>query len=224
MISRYKWYKVRLPCSISELLQKLRNNGYDADAALGFIVNEGEDSFRYIWPSTVSAVRFDAEGNEEVQKFVTINSQLVVILEGEMIVFRMENPSRSTRELMGAIEKCVGFGFSCEQIPIKDQLVKVALRSAENSKINSLKLAGAIDGAKILARVELASKEGIDPRHIDNFGFRDYVVESASYEAFYKGLKGHVGYSRTGVCKLSGALSPFILGNLEAELVRRRSP
>lgn len=221
MISRYKWYKVRLPCSTSELLSKLKANGFDVETSVGFITSEVDLSFRYIWPSTINATRYDAEGNSEVQEFVTINSQNVVILVGERIVFRMENPLRSTKDLMIAIEKCVGFGFSCEQLLIKDDLVKTALKSAESSKVNSLKLSGAIEGTRTLARLELASKDGIDLKEVEAFGFRQYVVEAASYEVAYRGLKGQVGYSRTGLCRLSGALAPFILGSLESCLTKR---
>ncbi|HBO4312244.1 TPA: hypothetical protein L4V00_001808 [Pseudomonas aeruginosa] len=219
MISRYKWYQVRLPCSISEFFSKLALSAYNNASSTGFLAQEDESSFRYIWPSTINAVRLDSEGNAEYEQIVTINSQSVVVLGEKSVVFRFENPSRSMREVLNALERAVGFGFACEQIVFTDSLVQKALSNGTSKILNSLKVSGAIPEASALARVELASKEGIREENVKLLGLGEFVVEAASYEVSYKGLKGQVGFSRAAACKVSGLLAPFILANIETALL-----
>lgn len=221
MISRYKWYQVRLPCSVAEFFTKLRDIGYDNASTKGFLVNESESSFRYIWPSTINAVRLDNDGNYEYQQVATVNSQSVTVLSQRTIILRFESPVRSMRDVFNALESVIGFGFACEQIVINDSLVQTALVSATSKTLNTLKVSGAIPSANSLARIELASKEGINTEKVKLLGLSDFLVEAASYEVFYKGVKGHIGFSRSAACKISGPLTPFILSSLESALQER---
>lgn len=222
MISRYKWYQVRLPCSVADFFKKLRAAGYDNANTTGFLTTESELSFRYIWPSTINAVRLDGEGNAEYEQVITVNSQPVTVLTESSIIFRFENPARSMREVLNALERAIGFGFSCEQIIISDELVKTALKNATSKTLNSLKLSGAIPNANSLARIELASKEGIKTENVKLLGLGDFIVDAASYEVTYKGLKGQIGFSRSAACKVSGPLTPFILRSIETALQIKR--
>lgn len=219
MISRYKWYEVRLPGTVSDFLKKIGTHNYTPDKTTGFIVDETQTSFRYIWQSTISAQRLDNYGNAENQDIVTINSQDISIIGSARIVFRVENPARSIRELMNSLERIVGFGFSCQQITIKEEDILAALEPVENKKLNSLKVSGAIVKAKALARIELASKEGLDPTKIEILRTGEFVVDAASYEVSYKGVKGQVGFSKSGACKISGQLTGFLLENIERVLL-----
>lgn len=218
MISRYKWYQVRLPCSVAEFFTKLRAVGYDSAGTAGFLTSESESSFRYIWPSTINAVRLDSEGNAEYQQIITVNSQSIIVLNERSTIFRFESPARSIREVLNALENAIGFGFACEQIVISDALVQTALESATRKVLNSLKVSGAIPKANSLARVELVSKEGINTENIKLLGMADFLVDAASYEVTYKGVKGQIGFSRSAACKISGPLTPFILSNIERAL------
>lgn len=218
MISRYKWYQVRLPCSVPDLFTKLRVVGYDNSSTTGFLTNESESSFRYIWSSTINAVRLDSDGNAEYQQVATVNSQSVTVLHERSTIFRFESPARSMREVLNALERAVGFGFVCEQIVISDSLVQKALEKATSRTLNSLKVSGAIPQANSLARIELASKVGINPESVKLLGLAEFIVDAASYEVTYKGLKGQVGFSRSAACKISGPLTPFILSNIESAL------
>ncbi|ROZ75859.1 hypothetical protein EF096_20320 [Pseudomonas neustonica] len=215
MISRYKWYKVRLPGSIDAVFTKLREAGYEPDSATGFLVDESAESFRYIWPSTISAIHVDSEGNTEYRQVATVNSQSVTVIAGPFIIFRFENPARSLREILNALEKSVGFGFACEQIVIRDELVRVALEGFSTRKLTSLKLSGVIPSARALARLDLVSKEGIDPASISLIDVANFTVDAASYEVTYNMIKGQIGFTRSGACKISGMLTPLILGKIE---------
>lgn len=222
MISRYKWYQVRLPCSVAECFARLRDVGYDNASTTGFLISESESSFRYIWPSTINAVRLDSEGNPEYQQVVTVNSQLVTVLNDRSTIFRFESPVRSMREVLNALERAIGFGFACEQIVLSDSLVQVALEKATSKILNSLKVSGAIPKANSLARVELASKEGINTESVKLLGLGDFLVDAASYEVTYKGIKGQIGFSRSAACRISGPLTPFILSSIESALQAKR--
>ncbi|WP_212632104.1 hypothetical protein [Pseudomonas sp. KB-10] len=218
MITRYKWYRVRLPCTISEFFARLRVAGYNSSSNTGFLCNEEELTFRYMWPSIINAIRLDGEGNAEYQQVVTVNSQVVTVLGEQGAIFRFENPSRSMREVMNALEGGVGFGFGCEQIIITDDLVQVALEKTTARTLNSLRVSGAISKVNALARVELASKDGIKVEHVKSLGLGDFLIDSASYEVTHKGLKGQIGFSRSAACRISGPLTPFILHSLEHAL------
>jgi hypothetical protein len=222
MISRYKWYQVRLPCSVAEFFTRLRVVGYDNVGTTGFLISESESSFRYIWPSTINAVRLDSDGNAEYQQVVTVNSQSVTVLNERSTIFRFESPARSIREVLNALERAIGFGFACEQIVISDGLVQAALEKATSKVLNSLKVSGAIPKANSLARIELASKEGISTENVKLLGLADFLVDAASYEVTYKGVKGQIGFSRSAACRISGPLTPFILSNIESALQAKR--
>lgn len=222
MISRYKWYQVRLPCSVAEFFTRLRDVGYDNTSTTGFLTSESGSTFRYIWPSTINTVRLDSELNYEYQQVATVNSQSVTVLNERSIIFRFESPARSIREILNALEIAVGFGFSCELIVISDSLVQAALEKATSKTLNSLKVSGAIPEANSLARIELASKNGINTESVKLLGLADFLVEAASYEVVYKGVKGQIGFSRSAACKISGPLTPFILSIIENALQSKR--
>lgn len=221
MISRYKWYEIRLPGAVSDFLRKIRLHSYSPVTSSGFIVNEADLKFRYVWQSTISAASLDEDGNAEYQEIATINFQDITIIEGKRIVFRAENPVRSIRELMNALEQIAGFGFSCQQIIIENEDIQAALAEIENKRLNSLKVSGSIVKAKALARIELASKEGLEPSNIEILNFGDFMVDAASYEVTYKGVKGQVGFSKAGICKISGPLTGFLLRNIEQVILAK---
>lgn len=223
MISRFKWYKIRLPCSLEELISRLRTAEYTHTNTTGFLISNSEPSFRFIWPSTINTTFLDSEGNAEYQKVTTINSQLITILSNkDSFIFRFENPPRSVRDILNALEKTIGFGFACEQIIIDDKLVQDALEKVSTKTLNSLKISGTLPEAKALARLELASKEGIALEAANLANLINTIIEAASYEVTHKGLKGQIGFSRLASCKISGPLTPFILSNLESTLLARQ--
>lgn len=221
MISRYKWYEVRLPGTVADFFSKIRTHSYTPETSSGFIVDESSLRFRYVWQSTISAAQLDGDGNAEYREVATINSQDVSLIGCQKLIFRAENPARSIRELMNSLEKIIGFGFSCQKIIIKDEDIQAALTDFDNKKLNSLKVSGAIVKSKALARIELASKEGLDPNNIEILSSGEFMIDAASYEVAYKGLKGQVGFSKAGVCKISGPLTGLLLANIERVILTK---
>jgi len=162
MISRYKWYEARLPKGVKDLFYRLEAQTYSPQKSSGFIVDSSNSRFRYIWKSTISTAVLDDEGNAELQEISTVNSQDVAIHEGRRIVFRVENPARSLKDLLNTLEEIVGFGFTCEPISLKEEFIHEALSEIDNKKLNSLKVSGAIHGARAVARIELVAKDGLE--------------------------------------------------------------
>lgn len=219
MISRFKWYAVRIPCSVDELLQKLTQSRYEPSLDSGFIVNIAERSFQFFWRTSIYATSIDLDGVSELNEVVSTCSQRVTILGTAKLMFRMEDPPRSSKELLNSLDKILGFGFTCEQILITDQIVRESIKGFDTITLNSLKLSGSISSISATARVEIASKVGIDPESVEGFGLSYSVVDAGSYSVRYKGLTGQVGFTRTGICKLSGDLTPRVQAYIEASLM-----
>lgn len=222
MISRFKWYCVRLPCSVSEVLQKLEESRYDPSQRTGFIVDTGQRSFQFFWKTTIYATVIDSDGTSRSNEISSVCSQKVQILGEQQIIFRLEDPPRSSKELLNALDKIIGFGFSCEQILVTDELIRHSIESFQSITLNTLKMSGSISSIAAIARVEIASKEGIDQKSIDNFGLSQSVVDAGTYSVRFKGLTGQVGFTRTGMCKISGELAARIKACIEGSLMKGR--
>lgn len=223
MISKFKWYAVRLPCSVEQALQKLEDSRYEPTQRLGFIVEPGERSFQFFWKTTLYATMIDSDGTSRRDEVTSVCSQKVKILGKERIIFRMEDPPRSSKELLNTLDKIFGFGFSCEQIFVTDELIRHSMELFQPLTLTTLKLSGAISSITAIARVEIASKVGIDQKSIDNFGLSQSVVDAGTYSMQYKGVTGQVGFTRTGICKISGDLAERIKVNIEYALLNGKN-
>lgn len=223
MISKFKWYAVRLPCSVEQALQKLEEGRYEPTQRTGFIVELGERSFQFFWKTTLYATMIDSDGTSRREEITSVCSQKVKILGNKRVIFRMEDPPRSSKELLNSLDKIFGFGFSCEQIFVTDELIRRSVESFHSLTLTTLKLSGAISSISAIARVEIASKVGIDQKSIDNFGLSHPVVDAGTYSVQYKGVTGQVGFTRTGMCKISGDLAERIKVNIENALLNSKN-
>jgi hypothetical protein len=220
MISRFKWYSVRLPCSIAEALQKLDEHRYVPEKKSGFIVDALARSFQFYWKTSIYATTMNADGESQREEVTSLCSQQVDILGDERLVFRMQEPPRSLREMLNALDKVLGFGFACEQINVSDKLVKKSIEDFGAATLNSIKMSGAVGGIAAIARIEIASKIGIDQDLISGFGLTSSVIEAGTYSVRYKGLSGQVGFTRSGLCKISGDLSLRIQSVIESNILK----
>jgi len=219
MISRFKWYAIRFPCTVAEAFQKLESYRYDPTQATGFVVDTSDSSFQFFWTAPIFATIIDSDGVSNRNEIFSVSSQQAHILGTDRLVMRMQDPPRSSRELLNSLEKLLGFGFTCEKITLTDALIRKSIESFHSVTLNSIKISGTIPSMSAIARVELASKTGIEIDKIDNFQLEGMIVDSASYTAKYKGLSGSVGFTRSGMCKISGDLGPLIQSNIEKNLL-----
>jgi hypothetical protein len=215
MISRFKWYAIRFPCTVAEAFQKLEGYRYDPTRATGFVVDESNLSFQFFWTTPIYATVIDSDGVSSRNEIFSISSQSAKILGTDRLVMRMQDPPRSSRELFNSLERILGFGFTCEKIMITDEVIRKSIESFGSVTLNSIKISGSIPSMSALARLELVSKEGVDFNKIDDFKLERVLVESALYATKHKGLSGSVGFTRSGICKISGDLGPLIQNNIE---------
>lgn len=215
MISRFKWYAVRFPTPLTEIFKKLENYRYSESQLRGFVVDASTSSFEFFWPTPVYATSIDESGQSSRNEFQSVSRQQVNILIGKKVILRMQDPPRSSKELFNVLEDLMGFGFVCEQIPVTDQIIRRAISGFHSATLNSVKFSGGLPKMMAIARIELASKNGLEQGRIEEFGLHGLVVESASYFVKYKALSGQVGFTRTGICKISGDLAPLIQSRVE---------
>lgn len=220
MISRFKWYAVRLPCPPGEAFEKLEQHRYEPDKTSGFIVDPTERSFHFFWKTSFYANTLNSDGESHKEEVLSLSSQKVTVLGDECIVFRTQDPPRSSREMLNALDKVFGFGFTCEQIFITEKLVRASIESFEAITLNTVKLSGAISSISAVARVEIASKVGIDQMSISNFGLSDPVIDAGTFSVRYRGSTGQVGFTRSGVCKISGELAPRLQAMIESKILK----
>lgn len=219
MISRFKWYAVRLPSSKAEAFKKLEDYKYGAGLESGFIVDRLASSFEYYWKTPLYAISINDDGEATRSEIFSVSRQQVGVIGNEKLVLRIQDPPRSSKELFNALEKVLGFGFGCSALVANDALIKQAVCNFHSVVLNSIKFSGGVSDISALARVELVSKQGLDVGSLGKFGLDNRTVESASYSVKYKGLSGQVGFTRTGLCKISGDLTPLILSNVESFLL-----
>lgn len=222
MISRFKWYLVRLPCTVEEALDRLDSFKYHAGQESGFIVDRGTDSFEYYWRTPMYLTSID-EGGEAVRSEVfSFVQQKVELIKGDRLIFRIQDPPRSSKELFNTLEKTLGFGFGVTVLAVSDSTIKQAIKGFSAVTLNSIKFSGALNEASALARIEVASKRGLETSLLDCFGLDSRTVESASYSVTTKGISGQVGFTRSGICKISGDLAPLILSKVESCLISQK--
>lgn len=219
MISRFKWYSVRLPCTVEEALDRLDAFKYHTGQEAGFVVDRAASSFEYYWRTPMYLNSID-EGGEAVRSEVfSLSRQKVELIKGRCLIFRIQDPPRSSKELFNMLEGTLGFGFGATALAVGDATIKQAIKGFNSVALNSIKFSGAISEASALARVEVASKRGLQMSLLDRFALDGRTVESASYSVMTKGISGQVGFTRSGICKISGDLAPLILSKVESCLL-----
>lgn len=225
-MTRFKWYRIGLPCSYPQLLSRLKARRFTADSAWGFVPlsDPGEpSSHRFVWRSTVATFSLDSQGNSTRQVVDTVDSLVCRFFSaGETVWLRIDDPPRSPRDFLNALEAVSGFGFSAEPQSFSAKQQSQLLQRCDESRMVGLKLVGSSAEHRLVARIEIASKEGILP---DQLGFLEelqYTVDHASYEVVQDRVKGQVTFTTSGAVRVSGALLPFIVAQLEALLGGRR--
>lgn len=219
MISRFKWYSVRLPCTVEEALDRLDAFKYHVGQEAGFVVDRAAGSFEYYWRTPMYLTSIDEDGEAVRSEVFSLSRQKVELIKGRRLIFRIQDPPRSSKELFNMLEKTLGFGFGATALAVGDATLKQAIKEFKSVALNSIKFSGGISEASALARVEVASKRGLEMSLLDRFSLDGRTVESASYSVMTKGISGQVGFTRSGICKISGDLAPLILSKVESCLL-----
>jgi hypothetical protein len=178
-----------------------------------------EESFRFVWRTTVVTTRYDENGeeaSEELQSFSAVSFSIMNI--GRGLFMRVENPNRNLRDLMNAIEGAAGYGFSCSPVTFETERPKLVFDRVDESKLVSLKLVGAILGEDLVARMEFASKQGIDLEKMKILRGLRYKIDVAAFDCLFQGVRGQVSIAAGGLVRFSGPLTAHLRQLIEREL------
>lgn len=222
MLTRYRWYRIQLPSGSLDLPDILANHPFVANASQGFTKAEGSLGgliYRFLWRSKVVITQFDDSGAPAYQEVTTVNFTDFAIINIEGITFlRIENPGRSIRDLLNAIEALVGLGFTCKPVTFEGSKPTTVFEEIETIKLIGLKVIDAVLDEDLVARMEFASKQGITLEKLTILEGVPNKIESASYELIYEGVKGVLAFTSNGTVKISGRLAPRLLHLVEQDL------
>lgn len=224
MSSRYRWYGIKLPKGITNLGDVIAKHPLHEETDRGFISIEGllgNSSYRFVWRSTIFATQLDSKGNPSYHEVSTVNfTDFSIIQRKGGICLRAENPGRTIRDLLNALEGAVGLGFACKAIDFERSKPALVFEQVEVTKLIGLKIVNASFGQDLVGRMEIASKQGIRPDQMDILRGVPHKVDSASYELIHEGIKGQLTIGSNGTVKIGGQLAPKLLSLIEQDLPR----
>lgn len=222
MLSRYRWYRVQLPKTNIDLLQVIMQQPLTHDRSFGFSVLDNsidEVKYRFFWRTKVVVTRFDEIGEPVYEKIESVNfTDFVIIPMGEVTLLRVENPTKSVRELLNALEFIIGFGFTCKPLTFERSRPTKIFENVDSARLISLKVLGAVVEEDLVARMEFVSKQGMELDKIQLLHGLSYKVDYAVFELVFEGVKGQVAFASSGLVKISGQLSPKLLALVESDL------
>jgi hypothetical protein len=222
MLTRYRWYLIKIPLGNASLVSAISEQPFSHKDNYGFAIIEGnseELSFRFFYRTNIQVTKLSDDGSTVIESISSVNfTDFSFVTMAELTFLRIENPGKNIRELLNTIESIVGFGFMAKPLSFDKVSPSTVFSSMDTSKLIGLKVVGAVIGKDLIARMEFASKNGIDINEIKPLENLDYKLSSASYELFFEGIKGQMSYSSGGLVKISGQLAPKILHLIEKDL------
>ncbi len=222
-MERYKWYQIGLPTSHAEFLSLLKNGGTGDHNQGEFKFRSEEDEhshFVFLLKSTISRIVMDSYGNTSTELIPSYSLCEIALFESkENSWLRIVNGPRSARDLLNRMEALVGFGFSVEPVTFlqKNRLPK--LPKGSEHKLISLRALKPIPAENALARIEAASKDGIDLLSFSLLSDSPYSLEQLTFEVAYAGIRGQISVTNNGVIKIGGQLAPLLLDTVESDII-----
>ncbi len=219
---RYRWYRIQIPNNANSLADTISGKPLTQDSSYGFLsVSDdlGAQKFRFLWRMKLIVTRFDEEGTPSYEDVASICfTDFAIISKNEDIFLRVENPGRSIRDLLNALESIVGLGFTAKPITFDKVKPTTIFENVDATKLVGLKVIGAVVEEDLVARMEFASKQGMNIENMSLLNGLKYKVDSAVYELFYEGLRGQVSITSNGMIKVSGHLAPKLVDLIEHDL------
>ena len=222
MKNRYRWYRIHLPQGVPDLsvlidsqpLGKSNDGSFTrVNGTFGHLIH------RFLWKTKVFVTQFDENGEPSYQEVTTTNFTDFAILAIDNSVFlRAENPGRSIKNLLNALESLIGLGFTCNPVAFQKKKPTSVFESIDLIKLVGLKVTEAVLKGGIVARMEFASSDGINPERLTVLDGVPHKIESASYEFIYGGLRGLLSLNSSGTVKASGPLAPKLIHLIEKDL------
>jgi hypothetical protein len=220
MSTRYRWFRIEIPPGKGDLVTRIARFKFSQGATWGFATSDNRSSsFRFLWRTKVIVNRLDENGIPNSEEVESINFSDFCISEvGGLSFLRIENPPRTTRDLLNALETVFGMGFTTQPVQFDRAQPSTFFNSVTSSKLVGLKVAGAVVGEDLVARMEFASKEGMHPENMSLLDGLKYKVDLAVFEVLFQGLRGQVSFSSSGMVKIGGQLANLLVSLIEADL------
>lgn len=222
MQKRYRWFRIHLPALAQDLAALVLMRPFDSTSPFGFATVPGDlggTSYRFLWRSRVVVTRLDVEGIPTYEQIDSVSfTDFVLVTVADLIFLRIENPSRNIRDLLNALETLVGIGFTVKPVVFDKGRPSTVFRSVDASKLVGLKVVGAVVADDLVARMEFASKEGMEIENMTVLDGLKYKVDHAVFELVLGGLKGQIAFAANGTVKISGQLAPKLLSLVERDL------
>jgi hypothetical protein len=223
MFKRYRWYRIQIPKNSISLHEAISKNKLSTENDFGFSLIEhgtGTPSYRFLWRTTITVTKFDESGALAFEDLSTVSfTDFTIINIDEEIFIRVENPTRTLKELFNTLESIYGLGFTNKRINFEKHKPKRIFESIKTVTLVKLKIVGAVFDNDLVGRLELESKKGIFPDRIKMLQNIPHRIDSASYEFIYEGVHGQLTFSSNGSVKVSGALTSRILHLIELDLL-----
>lgn len=222
MSTKSRWYRLRLPKMEHDLVRALSRRPLLDSTDYGFYRYDSDSSgvaFRFLCRAKVVATQYDEDGEltfQEYQSLKMLNFSLVTV--GRSILARIDNPWRNLSAFMNALEGVVGFGFSCSPITFEKYKPQKFLSKVDTYKLVSLKVSGTILRENLVARMEFASKMGMDVDKMKVLKGLHYGVDVSIFECVYRDLKGQISIHSNGTIRFVGSLSSRLRELVEKEL------
>lgn len=222
MPTRYRWYRIQFPRGDFDLSRIIAGRALTRDSSFGFSRIEstiGAETFRFLWRTTVVVTRFDDEGTPAYEEVASINFTDFSIVSVDGVIFlRIKNPGRNIRDLLNALETLMGLGFTSKPLTFDKAKPTTVFESVETTRLVGLKVVGAVIDEDLVARMEFASKQGMNVENMKLLKGLRYQVNSAAFELFYEGVRGQMAFASNGLVKVSGQLAPRLVYLIERDL------
>lgn len=224
MVNRYRWYRIQLPRHTTDLAAIITARPLVPDAAYGFaqtVGTTGAALHRFLWRTKVTVTQFDDAGAPAYQEVASVNFTDFAIskIDGE-IFLRVENPGRNIRDLLNALEAAVGLGFTSKLLTFEKAKPTTVFAATQSCKLVGLKVIGAVVAEDLVARLEFASKQGMNVDKMKLLDGLHHKVDSATYDLVYEGIRGQLALSASGTVKISGQLAPMLVHLIEQDLAK----
>lgn len=222
MLTRYRWYRIQLPSSISDISSIITGQPLTKGTSFGFSRMEdtvGTSIYRFLWRTKVVVTLFDDDANPSYEEVASINhTDFVIITVDDITFLRIENPRRNIRDLLNALESIIGLGFTCKPLTFEKAKPSDMFKSIDSNKLIGLKVVGAVVDEDVVARMEFASKQGMIIKDMKLLDDLNYNVVSTVFELVCEGVRGQVSIASNGLIKVSGKLAPRLVHLIEQGL------
>lgn len=222
MLNRYRWYRVQLPRGGGHLSGLLASYPLTSACGFGFSSIDAPDSsstYRFLWRTKIVATILDDSGAPTYQEIdsISFTDFSILSIDGQTFL-RVENPGRSIREFLNALESIIGLGFTSKLVTFEHARPTTIFEEIKTVRLIGFKVLGVVLDEDLVARMEFASKQGMTLSQMKFLEGRPYKVDSATYEMVHEGIRGQLSFLSNGTVKVGGQLAPKLMQLIEEDL------